>query len=225
MRLRDLIAPEIFPFHLLGFYLLSIFCVRVSAPCLTSTHGNQLWVYEIPEAYLILGNRKELPVERKGLRMNRIRSPRKRTQIIDIQNKSLACLSLEFGSRWRLHCREKKGDGLLAATYRRFGTVFLKQQQDPVVLYGCKTWSLTVREEHKLKVFENRVLRGIFGPKGDEVTGGWRKLHNEELHNLYSSPNIIRIITLRRMRWAGHVACMGEERNVYILLVGEPEGK
>jgi hypothetical protein len=69
----------------------------------------------------------------------------------------------------------------------------------PVVLYGCETWSLTVREEHKLRVFENRVLR-IFGPKRDGVTRGWRKLHNEELHNLYSSPSIIRIIKSRRMR-------------------------
>jgi hypothetical protein len=72
----------------------------------------------------------------------------------------------------------------------------------PVVLYGCETWSLTVREEHKLRVFENRVL-GIFGPKRDGVTGGWRKLHNEELHNLYSSPSIVRIIKSRKMRWRG----------------------
>jgi hypothetical protein len=74
-------------------------------------------------------------------------------------------------------------------------------------------------------VFENRVLRRIFGPKGNGVTGGWRKLHNEELHNLYSSPSIIRIIKSRRMRWAGHVARMGEKKNVYMLLVGKPEGK
>jgi hypothetical protein len=74
-----------------------------------------------------------------------------------------------------------------------------------VVLYGCETWSLTVREEHKLRVFENRVLR-IFGPKRDGVMGRWRKLYNKELHNLYSSPSLIRIIKLRRMRWAGHVA-------------------
>jgi hypothetical protein len=94
-----------------------------------------------------------------------------------------------------------------------------------VVLYGCETWSLTVREEHKLRVFENRVLRRIFGPKGYGMTGGWRKLHNEELHNLYSSPSIIGIIKSRRMRWAGHVARMGEKRNVYRLLVGKPEGK
>jgi hypothetical protein len=95
----------------------------------------------------------------------------------------------------------------------------------PVVLYRCETWSLTLREEHRLRVFENRVLRRIFGPKRDEVTGEWRKLHNEELHILYSSPNIIQQIKSRRMRWAGHVACMGEERNVYRVLMGKPEGK
>jgi hypothetical protein len=81
------------------------------------------------------------------------------------------------------------------------------------------------REERKLRVFENRVLRRIFGQKRDRVTGGWRKLHNEELHNLYSSPSIIRIIKSRRMRWVGHVARTGEKRNVYRLLVGKPEGK
>jgi hypothetical protein len=74
-------------------------------------------------------------------------------------------------------------------------------------------------------VFENRVLRGIFGPKRDEVTGEWRKLHNGELHNLYSSPDIIRHIKSRRMRWAGHVARMVEGRNLYRVLVGKPEGK
>jgi hypothetical protein len=80
-----------------------------------------------------------------------------------------------------------------------------------VVLYGCETRSLTLREEHRLRVFENRVLRRIFGPKRVEVTGGWRKLHNEELRDLYSSPStrIIRIIKSRRMRWAVHVARMG----------------
>jgi hypothetical protein len=78
----------------------------------------------------------------------------------------------------------------------------------PVVLYECETWSLTLREEHRLRVFENRVLR-IFGPKRDEVTGEWRELHNEELHNVYSSPNIIRMIKSRMMRWTGHVARMG----------------
>jgi hypothetical protein len=90
--------------------------------------------------------------------------------------------------------------------------------------YGCETWSLTLREEHRLRVFENGVLRRIFGPKRDEVTGGWRKLHNEELHNLYSSRSIIIMIKSRRMRWAGHVARMGEKRNAYRILVGKPEG-
>jgi hypothetical protein len=95
----------------------------------------------------------------------------------------------------------------------------------PAVLYGCETWSLTLREEHRLRVFENRVLRRIFGPKRDEVTGEWRKLHSGELHNLYSSPDIIRQIKSRRMRWAGHVARIGEGRNMYKVLVGKPEGK
>jgi hypothetical protein len=86
----------------------------------------------------------------------------------------------------------------------------------PFVLYGCETWSLTLREEHRLRVFEKRVIRRIFGPKGGgELRGVWRKLHNEDLHILYSSPNIIREIKSRRMRWAGHVARMGEETNVY----------
>jgi hypothetical protein len=76
----------------------------------------------------------------------------------------------------------------------------------PVVLHGCETCSLTLREEHGLRVFESRVLRRIFGQKREEVTGEWRKLHNEELRYLYSSPSIIRIIKSRRMRWAGHVA-------------------
>jgi len=92
-----------------------------------------------------------------------------------------------------------------------------------VVLYGCETWSLTLREERKLSVFENRVLRKICGPRRDEVKGEWRRLHNEELNDLYYSPNIVRVIKSRRMRWAGHVARMGEEREVYRFLVGKPE--
>ena len=80
----------------------------------------------------------------------------------------------------------------------------------PVVLYGCETWSLTLREKRRLRVFENRVLRRIFGPNRDEVTGELRKLHNEELSDLYSLPNIVRVVKYRRMRWAGHVARMGE---------------
>jgi hypothetical protein len=81
----------------------------------------------------------------------------------------------------------------------------------PVVLYGFETWSLMLREEHRLRVFENRVLRRIFGPTRDEVTGGWRKPHNEELHGLYSLPSIVRVIKARRMRWAGHVVHGGGE--------------
>ncbi|KAJ4431620.1 hypothetical protein ANN_20219 [Periplaneta americana] len=95
----------------------------------------------------------------------------------------------------------------------------------PVVLYGCETWTLTLKEEHRLRVFENKVLRKIFGAKRDEVTGEWRKLHNTELHALYSLPDIIRNIKSRRLRWAGHVARMGESRNAYRVLVGRPEGK
>jgi len=95
----------------------------------------------------------------------------------------------------------------------------------PVVLYGCETWSLTLREERRLRVFEKRVLRRIFGPKRDEVTGEWKKLHNEELNKLYSLPNIVRVIKSRRMRWAEHVARMGEGRDVYGILVGKPEGR
>jgi hypothetical protein len=93
------------------------------------------------------------------------------------------------------------------------------------VLYGCETLSLTLREEHRLRVFKNRVLRRIFGPKRDEVTGGWRKLHNEELHGLHTSSSIVGVIKARRMRWAGHVACMEEVRGAYNILVGRPEGR
>jgi hypothetical protein len=80
----------------------------------------------------------------------------------------------------------------------------------PVVLYGCETWSLTLKEEFRLTVFENRVLRRVSGPRRDEVTGEWRKLHNMELYALYSSLDIIRVIESRRLRWAGYVARMGE---------------
>jgi hypothetical protein len=94
---------------------------------------------------------------------------------------------------------------IVVANIRVYRTVVL-----PVVLYGCETWSRTLREKQRLRVFENRVLRRIFGPKGDEATGEWRRLHNEELNDLYSSPNIIRVIKPRRMRWVGHVARMGK---------------
>jgi len=84
---------------------------------------------------------------------------------------------------------------------------------------------LTLQEERKLRVLEKRVLRRIFGPRRDKVLGEWRRLHNEELNDLYSSPNIVRVIKSRRMRWAGHVALMGEERAVYRVLLGKPEGR
>jgi len=95
----------------------------------------------------------------------------------------------------------------------------------PLVLYGCETWSLTLREERMLRVFENRVLRKVFGPKRDKVTGEWRKLRKEQLNDLYSLPNIVRVVKSRRMGWAGHVARMGEDRGVHRVLVGKPEAK
>ena len=90
---------------------------------------------------------------------------------------------------------------------------------------GCVNWSLTLRDERRLMVFENRVLRSIFGPKGDEVTGDWRKLHNEKLNDLSCSPNIIKVIKTRRIRWAWHVVLIGEGRGLCRSLVGKPEGK
>jgi len=95
----------------------------------------------------------------------------------------------------------------------------------PVVLYGCETWSLTLRKERKLRVFEYMGLRRIFGPRRDKIAGEWRRLHNAQLNDLYSSTNIVRVIKSRRMRWTGHVARMGEERGVYRVLVGKPEGR
>jgi hypothetical protein len=95
----------------------------------------------------------------------------------------------------------------------------------PVVLYGCETWSLTLREERRLRVFENRVLREILGPKRDEVAGELRKLHHEELNDPYSSPNIVRVIKSRRMRWAERVVRMGDSRGMQRVLVGKYGGK
>ena len=92
-----------------------------------------------------------------------------------------------------------------------------------MVLYGCKTWSLTLREARKLTVIENTVLGMICGPERDEVTGEWSKIHKEELNDLYSLSKIIRVIKLRRMRWAGHVACTGYRRRMYGVLVCKPE--
>jgi len=92
-------------------------------------------------------------------------------------------------------------------------------------LYGCETWSLILKEERRLRVFEEALLRRIFEPKRDEVTGEWRKLHNKELNGLYCSQKIIRVIKPRRKGWVGHVARMGERSGVYRVLVGKPEGK
>ena len=94
-----------------------------------------------------------------------------------------------------------------------------------VVLYGCKTWSLTLREERRLRVFKNRVLRRIFGTKRDEVTEEWRKLRNEELNDLYSSPEFCRVVKSRKMRWAECVTHMGESRGAYRVLMRKPEEK
>jgi len=106
-----------------------------------------------------------------------------------------------YYSLQNLLCSSLLSKNLKINIYR---TIFL-----PVVLYGCETWCLTLREECRLRVFENRVLRRIFGPKSDEVTGEWRKLDNEELNDLYPSPSVVHVLKSRRMRWAVHVAHMG----------------
>jgi hypothetical protein len=109
-------------------------------------------------------------------------------------------MRLNSGNAWYHSVQSLLSSRLLSKNLkiRIYKTIIL-----PVVLYECETWSMTLREEHRPRVFENRVLRRIFGPKRDEVTGEWRKLHNKELLDLYSSPNIIRILKSRRMRWAG----------------------
>jgi hypothetical protein len=112
----------------------------------------------------------------------------------------------------------------LPVSYQKYLKIKIYNTVILPVLYGCETWSLTLREEHRPGRFEKRVLRRIFGPKRQKDES-WRKLHNDELHSLYSSRNIVRVIKSRRMRWAGHVACMGEGRSFYIVLVGRPEGK
>jgi hypothetical protein len=95
----------------------------------------------------------------------------------------------------------------------------------PVGFFGCETWSLTLREECRLRVFANRVLRRIFEPQGEEVAREWRRLHHKELYALYSSPDIIRVIKSRRLRWAEHIAYMGERGRAYRILLGKPEGR
>jgi hypothetical protein len=129
-----------------------------------------------------------------------------------LNSDNVCCHSVQKLSSSRLLFKNTK-----ISTYKT--TIFL------VVLYGCETWPLTLREEQRLRVFENSLLGRIFWLKRDEVTGGWRKLYNKELHNLYSSPSIIRMIKSRRVRWDGHVARMSEKRNAYTLLVRKPEGK
>jgi hypothetical protein len=94
----------------------------------------------------------------------------------------------------------------------------------PVVLYGCEIWSLNLREEHRLRISENRMMRNLLAPKTDGEAS-MTKLHNDEIHGLYSSPNIVRVIKSRRMRWAEHVACMGEGRGVIRVLIERPEKK
>jgi hypothetical protein len=112
----------------------------------------------------------------------------------------------------------------LPVSYKKVNIKIYKTVVLPVVLYGCETWSLTLREERRLRIFEKRILRKIFGPKREEDRS-WRKLQNDEFHSLYSSPNIVRVIKSRRMRRAVHAARMREGRGVYRVLVGRPEGK
>ena len=131
-------------------------------------------------------------------------------------------LDSQYYSRIKLHNIIVQSSRLFSKKLkvRTYTTIIL-----PVVLYGCEIWSLTLREEHRLRVFENEVLRKIFGAKRDEIKGKWRKLHNAELHSLNSSPNIITILKSRRLRWAGHVSRTEQSRNTYRVLVRKHEEK
>ncbi|KAJ4435878.1 hypothetical protein ANN_18498 [Periplaneta americana] len=145
------------------------------------------------------------------------------------QTQNTKCLKQQSKHGFKMYCSDKvmvlMTDDVVKQQQLMYCSRIYKTVILPVLLYGCETWTLTLREEHRFRVFENKVLRKIFGAKRDEVTGEWRKLHNTELHALYSSPDIIRNIKSRRLRWAGHVARMGESRNAYRVLVGRPEGK
>jgi hypothetical protein len=116
--------------------------------------------------------------------------------------------------------QDKQKKNQMSMNIRIYKTIILS-----VVLYGCKTWSLTLREEHRLRVIENRVLRRIFGLTRDEMAGGWRKLHNEELHNMYSLPSVIRMTKSRRMRGGRACSMNRGKRNAYRISVGKPEGR
>ena len=118
---------------------------------------------------------------------------------------------------------EQAGSALTYSTIILYG-IYNKHSYPIYCFYGCETWLLTLKVEHRLRVFEDRVLRRIFGPKRVKVTGEWRKLHNEELNDLYCLPNIIRVVKSRSMRCDGHVARMGKRRGIYRVLVGKDEG-
>ena len=144
--------------------------------------------------------------------LHEINFPRKISKLINVEKYKKNFYSCNTGIRFRYEiymsnlyvCMLVLSKNLKIKIYR---TIIL-----PVVLHGCETWSLTLREERKLRVFENMVLRRLFGLRRDDVTGEWRRLHNEELNDLYCSPYIVQVIKSRRMRWAGDVARMGEER-------------
>jgi len=148
------------------------------------------------------------------------------------------CLGVTLTNQNSIHeeikSRSKSGNGCYHSLQNPLSSSFLSTNINikifrtlilPVVLYGCKVSSLTLREEHRLRVFENRVLRTIFRLKRDEVTGEWIIIRNGEVYKLYSSPNIILVIKSRRMRWAGHVERLWEMRDAYKVLVGRPEGR
>ena len=122
-------------------------------------------------------------------------------------------------------CSHRSVENLLSSSFLSKNIKMKVYRILPIVLYGCGIWSLTLREERWLRLFENRVMRRIFGPRRDEITGEWRKVHIDELNDLYSSPNIIRVIKSRRMRWVEHVARMRDRKDAYVVVVGRPLGR